>query len=532
VICKIKRQRPVASHIFRGRGAQFRFLLCGCPFSLSLSLLLSKRTASPRLQHSEAMPVARPLLRALLRAESAWRKAARVAMERSAAAASSSSSSISTSSDLDDEPSTSSSTTLRFREPMDVSAWQRGRHGWALGGESYHLEAARAALGGGGGGSAALPLGPPTSGVFRGTGLRRLILSNFRAAAAAAATTDLSAAEDAGFAALRALGEQRAMERCSSDSLCANGVRVEATAALVAALPCSLSLSPSRASPAMRAVTAAGPGVIVITSVGEAGSSDEEEESGEDEDEDESDDDDVDDTSRRASRVASFPPPSPSSSPSSAASTAPEMRYVFTYRLRITNTNPPLPDDDEEDEEEEDGESDGGGEEGEEEATAAAETAKGTSSSHPSHSQTPGLRVQLLTRGWQIRDSSGRLHAAVPKGSPGVVGCTPVLSPGETFEYYSSTDLPTPAGVMSGSFGMTVVGNPGDGNGNGSESSSSSSSTGRSSGSGIGRNRKQQQQQRQRKSPSPSSPVLSTVAARRFEAVVAPFALRADPLKR
>ena len=234
MICKIKRQRPVASHIFRGRGAQFRFLLCGCPFSLSLSLLLSKRTASPRLQHSEAMPVARPLLRALLRAESAWRKAARVAMERSAAAASSSSSSISTSSDLDDEPSTSSSTTLRFREPMDVSAWQRGRHGWALGGESYHLEAARAALGGGGGGSAALPLGPPTSGVFRGTGLRRLILSNFRAAAAAAATTDLSAAEDAGFAALRALGEQRAMERCSSDSLCANGVRVEATAALVA----------------------------------------------------------------------------------------------------------------------------------------------------------------------------------------------------------------------------------------------------------------------------------------------------------
>ena len=386
------------------------------------------------------MSVARPLLRALLRAESAWRRAAREAMQRSsAAAASSSSSSLSTSSSSSSslEPGQGASTTrssapdddrdtlLRFREPMDTSAWQRGRHGWALGGESYHLEAARAALGPGGGGN--LPLGPPSSGTFRGTQLRRLILSNFRAAEAAFkqhGLSDLSAAEDAGFAALRALGEQRAMERCSSDSVCANGVRVEATAALVAALPCSSSSSRAflsgSSSGSMRSVTSAGPGVIVITSVQEGTSSDEDEDEDEDEEGEGEDSDDGDDSRVRHAASSS----SSSSSPSLSSSSAPEMRYVFTYRLRITNTNPPLP---EEEEDEEEGEE--SGEEAEEEKGEAASAASAAlaTETETGGGVTPGLRVQLLTRGWQIRDSSGRLHAAVPKGSPGVVGCTPVL---------------------------------------------------------------------------------------------------------
>lgn len=472
------------------------------------------------------MSVARPLLRALLRAEAAWRRAARESAQRSAAAASASlpsSTSFASSlheaaaGDPDPEPPT---TTLRFREPMDTSAWQRGRHGWALGGESYHLQAARAALGGG----SSLPLGPPTSGVFRGTELRRLILQNFRAAEAAfkRGFLDLSAAEDAGFAALRALGEQRAMERCSSASECANGVRVEATAALVAALPSSpFSPSSSRflssSSGSMRSVTSAGPGIIVITSVEEGSGSSDEDEDDEDQDEEESDDDDESAAGRvRGPRAASgAPPPSP----------APEMRYVFTYRLRISNTNPPLPDDDEEEEEEEDeegGEEDRNDTERQEKNGAPAATEVSFSATSPASSSIPGLRVQLLTRGWQIRDSSGRLHAAVPKGSPGVVGCTPVLSPGETFEYYSSTDLPTPAGVMSGSFGMTVVGVGGE-NGGGGSGGSGSSSGGSESG-------KKKRRRRRKLSPPPS--LLSTVASRRFEAVVAPFALRADPLKR
>ena len=479
--------------------------------------------AHPRTREWVVMSVARPLLRALLRAESAWRRAAREAMQRSASAATAAASASpspasATSSSLEPDQGASSAPDallLRFREPMDTLAWQRGRHGWALGGESYHLEAARASLGGSNGGGS-LPLGPPSSGTFRGTQLRCLILSNFRAAEAAfkQGFSDLSAAEDAGFAALRALGEQRAMERCSSDSACANGVRVEATAALVAALPCSPSSSSSRAfvsgSGSMRSVTSAGPGVIVITSVQE-GSSDE------DEDEEEGDDDEDSDDDSRVRRAAASSPPPPSSS-----SSAPEMRYVFTYRLRITNTNPPLPDEDDEEGEEEGGDDEvengdeaGGGEEDEEEKGGAAAAAAAVEAAETwGGGATPGLRVQLLTRGWQIRDSSGRLHAAVPKGSPGVVGCTPVLSPGETFEYYSSTDLPTPAGVMSGSFGMTVVGVGGGGGGGGS-----SAESGRS-------------KRRRKRKASPPAPLLSTVASRRFDAVVAPFALRADPLKR
>ena len=464
------------------------------------------------------MSVARPLLRALLRAESAWRRAARETMERSSASAAATASPFptSTSSSLDRTSAAPAPPLplLRFREPMDTSAWQRGRHGLALGGGIYHFQAATTALGSG---SLESLFWPPAKGVFRGTELRRLILRNFRSAKdafekEAESSLDLSVAEDTGFAALRALGEQRAMERCSSDSVGVNGIRVEATAQLVAALPCSSSSS-SRASllfgsaaGRIRSVSSAGPGVIVITSV-EGGSSDDDD-SDEEEEESDGEEDSDGDVSGAASRVVRHAAPSSPSSSSSSA--APEMRYVFTYRLRITNTNPPLPGG-EESESADDNENDS-----DEEEEEQKEEPKGT----------PGLRVQLLSRGWQIRDSSGRLHASVPKGSPGVVGCTPVLDPGETFEYYSSTDLPTPAGVMSGSFGMSVVGI------SGSESSDREEESEEEDESSNAGSKKRKKQKKKRKAPSPPPLLPSTVALRRFEAIVAPFPLRADPLKR
>jgi ApaG protein len=59
--------------------------------------------------------------------------------------------------------------------------------------------------------------------------------------------------------------------------------------------------------------------------------------------------------------------------------------------------------------------------------------------------------VQLKRRRWQITDSLGREQ--VVEGD-GVVGEQPVLKPGESFEYTSGTPLPTPSGIMVGSYFM------------------------------------------------------------------------------
>ena len=59
--------------------------------------------------------------------------------------------------------------------------------------------------------------------------------------------------------------------------------------------------------------------------------------------------------------------------------------------------------------------------------------------------------VQLRTRHWRITDSNGRMHEV--RGA-GVVGEQPVLGPGESFEYTSGTPLPTPSGIMVGSYRM------------------------------------------------------------------------------
>jgi len=59
--------------------------------------------------------------------------------------------------------------------------------------------------------------------------------------------------------------------------------------------------------------------------------------------------------------------------------------------------------------------------------------------------------VQLRNRHWKITDSRGRTQEV--RGA-GVVGEQPVLRPGDSFEYTSGTPLPTPSGIMGGSYQM------------------------------------------------------------------------------
>ena len=62
--------------------------------------------------------------------------------------------------------------------------------------------------------------------------------------------------------------------------------------------------------------------------------------------------------------------------------------------------------------------------------------------------------VQLKTRHWRITDAFGRRQEV--RGA-GVVGEQPVLEPGQSFEYTSGVPLPTPSGIMVGSYGMTTT---------------------------------------------------------------------------
>jgi ApaG protein len=63
------------------------------------------------------------------------------------------------------------------------------------------------------------------------------------------------------------------------------------------------------------------------------------------------------------------------------------------------------------------------------------------------------VAVQLRSRHWKITDGLGRLQEV--KG-PGVVGKTPLLRPGEMFEYTSGTPLSTPSGFMGGTYQMVA----------------------------------------------------------------------------
>lgn len=64
--------------------------------------------------------------------------------------------------------------------------------------------------------------------------------------------------------------------------------------------------------------------------------------------------------------------------------------------------------------------------------------------------------VRLLTRHWIIEDGHGLVQEVRGQG---VVGETPVIGPGETYDYVSGCPLNCDHGTMKGSFGLI------DGNG-------------------------------------------------------------------
>ena len=66
-----------------------------------------------------------------------------------------------------------------------------------------------------------------------------------------------------------------------------------------------------------------------------------------------------------------------------------------------------------------------------------------------------GDTVQLMTRHWVITDGNNRVEEV--KG-PGVIGEQPVLHPGESFTYTSGCPLPTPFGMMEGTYRMVTRG--------------------------------------------------------------------------
>jgi len=63
--------------------------------------------------------------------------------------------------------------------------------------------------------------------------------------------------------------------------------------------------------------------------------------------------------------------------------------------------------------------------------------------------------VQLMTRYWVITD--GDNHVEEVRG-PGVVGEQPELRPGESYAYTSGCQLPTPDGMMEGTYQMVTRG--------------------------------------------------------------------------
>jgi len=59
--------------------------------------------------------------------------------------------------------------------------------------------------------------------------------------------------------------------------------------------------------------------------------------------------------------------------------------------------------------------------------------------------------VQLIARHWVIRDAVGNVHEV---RGPGVVGDTPRIEPGGSYDYVSGCPLETASGAMAGEFHM------------------------------------------------------------------------------
>jgi ApaG protein len=70
---------------------------------------------------------------------------------------------------------------------------------------------------------------------------------------------------------------------------------------------------------------------------------------------------------------------------------------------------------------------------------------------HITITNTGAQPAKLLSRHWIITNGDGKEEHV--KG-PGVVGKTPRLEPGHSFEYRSFCPLPTPVGTMHGTFQM------------------------------------------------------------------------------
>lgn len=66
---------------------------------------------------------------------------------------------------------------------------------------------------------------------------------------------------------------------------------------------------------------------------------------------------------------------------------------------------------------------------------------------------TGDIAAQLISRHWIITDGDGQEQQV--RGA-GVVGEQPQLQPGQQYQYTSGTLLPTPVGVMRGSYQMTA----------------------------------------------------------------------------
>ncbi|KAG6622426.1 ApaG domain [Phytophthora cinnamomi] len=57
--------------------------------------------------------------------------------------------------------------------------------------------------------------------------------------------------------------------------------------------------------------------------------------------------------------------------------------------------------------------------------------------------------VQILGRQYTFESEKGQ-RVALPRNSPGIVGATPLLAPGQTFEYASGVDIDAPRGSVTG----------------------------------------------------------------------------------
>jgi ApaG protein len=64
------------------------------------------------------------------------------------------------------------------------------------------------------------------------------------------------------------------------------------------------------------------------------------------------------------------------------------------------------------------------------------------------------VAAQLIARHWEVEDAEGRTQVV---DGLGVVGQQPLLQPGEVFRYTSSVELNTPMGVMSGHYFCVAV---------------------------------------------------------------------------